>query len=275
MLENLVKARGGVVGDQLSGCAVDAAVGVIRALADLHALFWRHPVMSAPSLGRFSLATGVCANPKVPQVLAAGRVAYAAVLQVIPHDIAPAFLEQLPHAPVERLLAYAAGQDNTVCHQDVRLDNMIFLPAGDVFLLDWQRVAAGWNMMDVAQFIVFNVCHSTLDADTLQSLETRLLEVYATALTASPHFPAAEASHWTAAKVRDEYRIAVALHTLLDLPSWFEQQDKLERFRAQPEEPWTWQQLFSTPRMARLAPSIAGNLAAAYLRNRCSTPFAD
>jgi hypothetical protein len=144
----------------------------------------------------------------------------------------------------------------------------------DVVLLDWQRVSVGWNMMDLAQFIVFNVCHSTLDVDTLLSLETRLLTAYTAALTSSPHFPAAEASEWTLENLREEYRIAVALHTLLDLPSWFEQKSKLEALQAQPD-PWTWQQLFSSPRMARLATSISGNLAAAYLRNRCAELFAD
>jgi hypothetical protein len=66
VLEDLVKSRDGAVGDQLKGCTYEAAEGVIRALADMHALFWKkNEVLSTPSLGRFSLATGICANPQV------------------------------------------------------------------------------------------------------------------------------------------------------------------------------------------------------------------
>ena len=61
----------------------------------------------------------------------------------------------------------------TIVHGDFRLDNMLWTPAGELVLLDWQIVQCGFGLYDVAYFIVTN-----LKVDDRRTHEDALLALW-------------------------------------------------------------------------------------------------
>lgn len=189
VLVDEVAERGGRVGDQLAGCTRAQASMVLRAFARLHARWWRSDALGEPELKAFSAAARFgdpASFPMLAPMLVRGAEAHRTMLAPGADGAEPAVPSDVPAAAFDGLAAMAArGIDlmlaampraNTLVHADVRLDNMIFVPAkasgggegggasdaaGDagerLVMLDWQAYAAGWNVADVVQFILFNL----------------------------------------------------------------------------------------------------------------------
>lgn len=164
----------GVVGDQLAGCSIENATAVVETLAQIHAMFWKSDIVFSEKLEMRSIAPA--SRLKDPDQLSSmaimlgkGASAYRAMLKpnttdtnpIIPNNIPEETFELLDRASTRGmdLLFAVAPKMNTLCHQDVRLDNIVLVPKYDVegggvplssgvILLDWQRYSLGWGMTD-------------------------------------------------------------------------------------------------------------------------------
>jgi hypothetical protein len=149
LLEDLSPAR---QGDQLTGCAVDVAAIAIGELPKLHGPRWGDPGLTTidwlhgdPDAGRAVL------SELVPTLHVGFRERYAAVLHP---DAALALDALIPR--LDRYLTPVPGAPTTVVHGDYRLDNLLFGgPEGGapVAVVDWQTVAHGAALSDVAYFL--------------------------------------------------------------------------------------------------------------------------
>jgi hypothetical protein len=161
LLEDL---SGGRVGDALSGCSAGDAERVLRAIASIHAAWWRHPsldahewlVRSTPDAGarqrRYSEA--------LPRFLGRyGRQVPSCFLTV---------LDALD-AGVTRVIDAAAKAPVTLVHADLHLDNVIFMSSdtgSSVRIIDWQSVTRGPAALDVAMFLSGSIGHDEIAAST-------------------------------------------------------------------------------------------------------------
>lgn len=221
--------------------------------------------------------------PGLAGMFKVGAAAHREMLEAGETSAAPKVLNTVPAEAFDGLARAAergidlflagVARANTCVHADVRLDNMIFVPTAavdkgeeadsapgeDVVLLDWQRYGHGFNMVDVAMFIVYNLnAEDCMAADC----ERELVELYRRTLVASPGFPEAEAAALTPESAWDGYCLAVALLALEDCMAWQEQQAHAAAGK-------TGADLFSSARMAQLAPSISSNMGAAFVRVGC------
>ena len=171
VLEDMADAR---QGDQIAGCAVDAAEAALVNLAGLHGPTWCDAELRSRSwLGR---------DPAISSELMAPVLAMAA------DAFAERFAAELdpPEAAVldaaRELLAewmFAEGERFAVVHGDYRLDNLLF-PDGDpgrVAAVDWQTASAGPPARDVAYFL--STC---LEIDDRRRHERDLVAAYHRAL---------------------------------------------------------------------------------------------
>ncbi len=286
----------GIVGDQLAGCSIERSCSILSLLARMHARFWKSELLSTEELHLMSIVLP-SSDPSqshahfsaISNILNQGVNAYRSMLEgkdpVIPNSIPAAAFDALAAAAARGidLLLAVAQRFNTLCHQDVRLDNIIFSPKyqinvtediksvdgedEDVILLDWQRYGKGWNMLDVAQYIVYNVHEKNCNTFTIEEVENRLLRVYIDTLMKSNGFVDAESC--TIEKAVTDYKLAILFLCVMDLPTWSEQQQKHSVRCQDTSAIHSYLELFPSERMASLAPTISSNLAAAYLRNNC------
>jgi len=168
VLEDVRAAR---VGDALQGCTPDDALRVIEQMAQVHARWWEHPARH--TLGWVPTWGG---NPR------AAQDRYGAL-------VAP-FLARFGHRVplrVHRLIddlrdRYAevrfalAGAPATLIHGDLHLDNILFQPPGHapaVVIIDWQSVAWGRAVLDLALFLV-----GSLEIKARRASEQEILRRY-------------------------------------------------------------------------------------------------
>lgn len=145
VMEDLAPA---VPGDQLAGCSVDDAAAALRELPLLHAPRW-----GDPTLEELSWLHGPSEERVQGFVALVGAVSdgfldrYAAALDPDVVELVARF--------VPRLAAHLrTGLEGpaTVTHGDFRLDNLLF--GGDrVVVVDWQTVARGPGLSDLAYFL--------------------------------------------------------------------------------------------------------------------------
>lgn len=171
VLEDFPSAR---VGDQLTGCTLDEARRCVDELARLHAAWWgceevdRHDwVLSRDA----QWASGVASR------VAAG----AARLGQITGRALPDEQRDLLRRFGERLTAYYAFESahRTLLHCDFRCDNLLFLPGGDIVVLDFQTLSRGPACTDLAYFI-----QTSLLVELRRREERALVERYCNALVA-------------------------------------------------------------------------------------------
>lgn len=143
ILSDLAPAR---QGDQLAGLGLTGLVPCIDAAAGLHALLWNDARLDAlPWLARDN---GDVIRALFPQLYAGFRERYATRL-------APEVLD-LGAGIVERIDAYLARRTaaRTIVHGDLRIDNILFAPGGEVcWLVDWQTLGRGSGATDLAYLV--------------------------------------------------------------------------------------------------------------------------
>jgi len=171
LLEDLAPAH---PGDQVAGCSHESATAVLAAMATMHAAFWNERGLDhLPWLARVDVA------PRLGHTLfrrarpAFDRL-YGARLPAHCHALA-GWLDRHALALGEAL----AARPFTLLHGDLRLDNIFFGPEGATFA-DWQSLARGPALYDVAYFVT-----ATLPPSARGEEEMALLESYHRTLVAA------------------------------------------------------------------------------------------
>lgn len=147
ILEDLAPARGG---DQIAGCSLEDAERAMDQAAALHGPRWNDPsLLEIPWLMPSPDLSGFLVN-NFPATIAAFRERYDDTLE--PEYMAEClrFAERVPAFFTPRAIPIAPQ------HTDFRLDNMLFDArdgADPLAVLDWQSIAVGFGMLDVAYFV--------------------------------------------------------------------------------------------------------------------------
>lgn len=138
-------------GDQLAGCTPELAREAVRQLVPLHAPRWDDPTWRDVDWLYVSPdSQGTSMKSLLPMLWAGFQHRYAEVLE--PEALA------VGHKLFDNLDAYFAPNDTpiTLIHGDYRLDNLLFTPGETPHLagvVDWQTIAIGPALRDVAYFI--------------------------------------------------------------------------------------------------------------------------
>jgi len=138
-----------VAGDQLRGCSVDDAALGVEELALLHGTRWGDPALAdIPWLDRHGPDHADSIGGLVGMMVPGFLERYASSL---PDDVV-ALTER--YVPMLGAVARSETAPRTVVHNDFRNDNLLFGgPTGRVCVVDWQTVALGAGLSDVAYFL--------------------------------------------------------------------------------------------------------------------------
>jgi hypothetical protein len=173
LLEDLGAER---LGDQLAGCSTTDAALVVEELTALHAAWWEDPRLEElPWLPAIDHEVNKMGLGLYPQ-------AWASFLERFGAGVTPAVraLGERLGARVVGLLEELGGGPRTVCHGDVRLDNVFFGArpgTRPLTLIDWQITGRGVGTYDVAYFL-----SQSLSVATRRACERDLLARYHAAL---------------------------------------------------------------------------------------------
>lgn len=149
LLEDLSAAR---LGDVAAGCTDLEAVLGVETLARLHASWWNSDSLDDyPWLRMF--------HDRLEAIVALLPEAWP--------TFASRFQGTLENAQFESLLELKARSNGspairfssprTLLHGDFKLDNLFFLPSGEMVVCDWGLVMAGPAMFDIASFLSLNL----------------------------------------------------------------------------------------------------------------------
>ena len=138
-------------GNQLLGCSVAQAQDAMNEAAALHGPRWADPTLAEIGFLNRPLVDPAAMVPMMVSIIAAFRDRYQGALEPEYMAVCEDFA-----AHVGNFYAAAPPAPPTLTHQDYRLDNMLFVPQGGrwpLAVLDWQTVAVGPAILDVAYFI--------------------------------------------------------------------------------------------------------------------------
>jgi hypothetical protein len=136
--------------DQVTGATVDEARPAIRTLARLHAAYW-----DGAGLDAADWLLHLCDDPYPGAVAFAYETAWPRVQELFADDITPevrAFGDAYSGC-VPALFAKLSEPPLVLAHADWRLDNLFFLPDGEVLALDWQLVDRSVGPRDLAYLV--------------------------------------------------------------------------------------------------------------------------
>lgn len=136
--------QGMQIGDQVAGCTPAEAELVVIRIARLHASAWdtdlplvshNNPAQRDGMMGGFAVGWPVVCEQFGEFIPANG-----------------AYLGEAIPAAVPRLLEEMCTPPVSICHADVRLDNIFFAP-DEIALVDWQSVCTSAPEQDLAYFV--------------------------------------------------------------------------------------------------------------------------
>jgi aminoglycoside phosphotransferase (APT) family kinase protein len=203
--------RGTRAGDVLQGCSSDEAALVLRAIAPLHTRWWANPRLKA-----FSWLPQWVGDPRARQERYKRQVGL--FLERFGQQL-PAFVSEVIdrlRSGYARVLTGLAEAPATLIHADLHLDNILFSPPGGeppVTLLDWQGVALGPAVVDVALFVF-----GSLAVDQRRSAEGALFQQYCALLAEHG------VSGYSVDQLREDCRLAL-LWTLAGTVGWLSSVD--------------------------------------------------
>lgn len=131
--------------DQLAGAELADVELVVDALADLHGRYDDRTGGSPPWMPGIGSGTAHLLRDAVVGSLGAWEVRFAPVLPDGFVEVLQRFAPQL-----DRWLGEQAQRPLTLCHADVRVDNLLFPERGGVRLVDWQTAMRTNGITDVA-----------------------------------------------------------------------------------------------------------------------------
>ena len=146
----LEEVLGGRSVDQLEGCTVADAEAVIDAISSLHGRWW-----GRGRLDELRWLPGVVDAESTAYIRSAPDLVEPFRRRHELDDAAQPWLDALVDGRYEALLArWAASGALTLCHHDLRFDNLLFdVGAASVCLLDWQRLQRNVGVLDLASFL--------------------------------------------------------------------------------------------------------------------------
>ncbi|UAB77501.1 phosphotransferase [Erythrobacter sp. SCSIO 43205] len=167
LFEDLGPARGG---NQIAGCTIEDARQGIRQAAAIHASTWGRGELIGKEWLKAPEPVIAQLNAMYPHAQATFRERYANVLE-------PEYMELCErYAPYFAALGEYFKPAQCLVHGDFRLDNMLFDIKGGaepIAILDWQTVASGRGMSDVAYFLGTGIGN-----DLRRAHEDELLQLY-------------------------------------------------------------------------------------------------
>jgi len=173
LLEDLAPA---VLGDQVAGRPAFACAPVVRAMARAQAVFWGGGRLDDRWwVARLDLGLRVA-----HQMFRGSRAAFERRFAARLGAEGLALLDWLDANAPALLLTLHAQAPRTLVHGDFRLDNLFFDGADDPLVVDWQGVANGPGVHDLAYFL-----SGTLPPGTRAGEEEDLVRAYHEALVAA------------------------------------------------------------------------------------------
>jgi hypothetical protein len=169
MMEDLSPAE---QGDQLKGCTVEQARLAVREAANLHASHWNDAAIEDLAWVSGTRAAGAAGSADPNAVVVLWQAFCARYGERVSSDS-----RRVGDALVANFGRYAMHQGpKSLVHIDYRPDNMMFAtPAGGrpLTVLDWQSLAFGLGVTDVAYFLA-----GALPRETRRALEKDFLREY-------------------------------------------------------------------------------------------------
>lgn len=137
--------------DQLEGCHIDDARSIIRQLALHHAHWWNDPRLNEPYIADFS-------QPPYPQFNGVGGEQSWPIIEERFGHLIPERIRALASRWTEvgpPILEDIANHPLTLCHGDVRLDNVFFHDDDEatVSIVDWAIASAANGTNDLGYFM--------------------------------------------------------------------------------------------------------------------------
>ena len=198
ILEDLWPAR---QGDQIAGCTPAQARSAVENAAGLHAPRWCDPsLLDVEGLARASVDDQAIMDSLFPEAV---EIALSRLGDAVSSDDS-ATLRAVSNYGGRWLL----GRSDVfgLVHGDYRLDNLMFHPDGRLWAVDWQTLALGLPMRDVALMV-----SSGLSITDRRRHESRLLEAYRQRLLALGVL------EYSAARCWDDYRYALVQAPLISV----------------------------------------------------------
>lgn len=162
LLEDLAPAQ---AGNRIVGCTVEQAEQVVHQIARLHIDWWENPLLATYDwLGTIDLTffheryrqSWQALRAKPSQQLPVSVLALGQRLAERPDILTPLWQPPL-----------------TLIHRDLQLDNIFFVEGQPPIIIDWQLIARGRGVFDVANFLCWN-----LDPSIRHEHEMRILRQY-------------------------------------------------------------------------------------------------
>ena len=172
VMEDLASAR---VVDQLLGCELEDSLKVARAAAQLHAPYWgKHDELDAMSwLPAVNGPLYSAAGPLLEEIVPAFLAAWIDTLPEGSLELATRAAEGLTE-----LQNRAATDVLTMCHYDLRLDNLLFDDhAGSVCVIDFQLMGTHRGPFDLAYFMGWSLTTEQRRAQTEPILDAYVTEL--------------------------------------------------------------------------------------------------
>jgi hypothetical protein len=169
LLEDLSASR---LGDQLGGCSIEDARLIIREMATLHATWWESPRLEELTW------MPVTSDPINKAGVALYPQAWPIFLERFGHALPEAMRRTGEKLGIEvgNILDRFDGGPRTICHGDLRQDNLFFATRpGDppLTVIDWQISVQGAGTYDVGYFM-----SQSLDTALRRAHEEELLKLY-------------------------------------------------------------------------------------------------
>lgn len=174
LLEDVAPA---VQGDVLQGCSAEQATIVVQTMARFHAAWWQHPALDTLAW----LSDGSSDAD-------ARQARYSAMADEFLDRYGARFDQRIRvlvgqlRTSYDRLLQILATPPHTLIHGDLHLDNILFhlgTSERHVTILDWQSIARGRGVLDLALFLA-----DSLTSETRRACEAELLDDYHALLVA-------------------------------------------------------------------------------------------
>jgi hypothetical protein len=173
LLEDLAPAE---LGDHVAGRSAGGCLPVVRSMARAQAAMWRSPLLQ----DRYWVARMDVGLRVAQQMVRGSRPGFEErfAARLGPGDREA--LDWLECHAIELLRKMVAQTPPTIVHGDYRLDNLFFDGGDDPLVVDWQGVACGPGVSDLAYFL-----SGSLPPQTSREEELALVRAYHEALVAS------------------------------------------------------------------------------------------
>ena len=184
--------------DQIAGCPVPLAERIVDAAARLHAAWWESPLLRTC---RFVPALDDGVEDRSARLFREGFGVFAQRYRHLVPDAAFRAAERYGPQIGDRYREWAARRPHTLMHNDLRLDNVLAVPADgppQVLFVDWQRIIRFHGACDVAYFVA-----GSLTIADRRAHEEDLLRRYHDGLLAGG------VRHYPLARCRQDYRAAM------------------------------------------------------------------